>query len=395
MRELFITGIARSGTSLIGRMIDAHPQAAVAIDAFLPLVRAMRNSIVLAREPDFDPARPMEDGYFAPGQRARLAAIWRGSLDCPLAGTDLATLRGAIGRRAADESGDLVEAASQVDGATLSGLFGDALRRIAAVRRVPADGVVGMKDLWAIDLLPALARTRPAARFVVVLRDPRDVVSSVLGYLSVDPDQVAHVLSVARHWRKLVATLHAWSGDALFDGRLLVIRYEDVVADPAAFARDAARLLDLSDDGSMLRADRFRDYNSGGTWRGNSTFDAALAGISARPRERWRETLAPAVVALVELVCGPEMTDAGYTPSLPEDAHGARDDVLAFLVRDGRRACSWRSDSGDTLHDYGCELTRRALLALPEDEADAAMLEGAFLFADYARTLRRHLARAA
>jgi len=392
-RELFITGIARGGTSLVGRMIDAHPAAAIAIDAFLPLFRALRNSILLERMPDFDPARPMEDGYFSADQRARLATLWQGRLDCPLAGTDLAALRDALRRRAADESGDLVGTVGNIAGMTPGELFDDALLRIAASRAAPADGVIGMKDLWAIDLLPALARGRPSARFIAILRDPRDVVSSVLGFMAIDPGQVGHVLSIARHWRKLVATLHALAADPLFADRLLCVRYEDVVGDPASFTRRAAAFVGLPDDGSMLRADRFRDHNTGGKWLGNSTFDTALSGITARPRERWREKLPPEAVALVELTCGPEMADAGYPVTLPETAHVARADVLSFLLADGQRACSWRSDSGDAVRDYGCELTRRAVLALPD--ADATALEDAFLFAGYARHLRQARACAA
>ena len=41
---LFVTGTARSGTNLVARMLDAHPEVSVACDPYFPLFHSLRNA---------------------------------------------------------------------------------------------------------------------------------------------------------------------------------------------------------------------------------------------------------------------------------------------------------------------------------------------------------------
>lgn len=388
LRPVFMTGIARGGTSLVGRMVDAHPRSAIAIDAYLHIFRALRNSIVIAEEPGFDPARPMEDFYFDPLQRRRLDVLLAGSIDVPLSGVDASSLREAIRRRSGDESGDLVPYVDDIDGTTPRGLIDSALAQIARAR--PADDLaaVGVKDLWFADLIPALARGYPDARFVLIFRDPRDVVASAVGFLPIDPTQVGHVLSMLRHWRKSVALAQRYARDPALAGRFLTVRYEDVVRDPKFAARRLGDFIGVGADPAMVEVSGFRDYNSGKFWKGNSTFDKQLGTISSTPVGRWREHLDPAATALVELVCGAEMRACGYPSSDADDGDAG---MLAFLETDGSRTCSWRSDSGTPDTALSLERARRALLdAMARPRVDD--IRDAFLFEEIYDALRANAA---
>jgi hypothetical protein len=379
--RLFATGIARGGTSLVGRMIDAHPRCAVAIDAYLHIFRALRNSIVLAHEPDFDPSRPMEDFYFDAAQRRRLDILLAGDLDVPFAGTDAASLREAIRRRAGDESGDLAPFVDEIDGDTPRALIDSAFAQIARARAAAGLGVVGVKDLWIADLFPALARGYPEARFLLIFRDPRDVVASALGFLPIDPTQVGHVLSMLRHWRKAAALAAIYASHPDLAGRFLAIRYEDVVDRPEAELRRVCALLGIAWDPATIAAASFKDYNSGGAWRGNSTFEPAFDKISRSPVGRWRGKIAPAVTALVELVCGAEMRACGYALEAPQAADS---EILDFLRADGARTLSWRSDTGSPETALALERARRAAL----DDPGAVDARAMFLFPETRDALR-------
>ncbi len=388
LRPVFMTGIARGGTSLVGRMVDAHPRCAIAIDAYLHIFRALRNSIVMEKYPGFDPARPMEDFYFDPIQRRRLDVLLAGSIDVPLAGADADSLREAIRRRSGDESGDLVPFVDAIDGTTPRGLIDSALAQIARARPADELAAVGVKDLWFADLIPALARGYPDARFVLIFRDPRDVVASAIGFLPIDPTQVGHVLSMLRHWRKSVALAWRYAADPALAGRFLTVRYEDVVRDPKSAARRLGAFIGVGVDPAMTEASAFRDYNSGSVWKGNSTFDAQLGTISASPVGRWRERLDPAAVALVELVCGAEMRACGY-PSGGADVGDA--EMLAFLEADGSRICSWRSDSGTPAVALSRERARRMMLDAPTMPSGETIRD-AFLFEEIYDALRKRSA---
>ncbi|MBL8806871.1 MAG: sulfotransferase [Rhodospirillales bacterium] len=380
-RRLFATGIARGGTSLVGRMVDAHPRCAIAIDAYLHIFRALRNSIVLAQEPDFDPTRPMEDFYFDAAQRRRLDILMDGSIDVAFSGADPTMLRDAIRRRASDESGDLAPFVDAIDGKTPRELIDSAFAQIERAR--PAEGlaVVGVKDLWIADLFPALAHGYPDARFLLIIRDPRDVVASALGFLSIDPSQVGHVLSMLRHWRKVVALAIHYSAHSDFAGRFAAVRYEDVVRQPEVEMHRICALLGVEWDPATISVADFKDYNSGGSWRGNSTFEPALDRISRSPVGRWRGKVAPPVVALVELVCGAEMRACGYVTEAPT-VHEA--DILDFLRVDGSRTVSWRSDTGTPEANIALERARKAAI----DGSASVDIPSNFLFPQAYERLR-------
>jgi len=387
---LFMTGVARGGTSLAGRMVDAHPGASVAIDAYLPLFRGLRNAILChAAEPGshFDPAAPIEDGHFSAPRRRGVETALGASLEIPFPLEGRSDLADALRRRASDESGDLVPFIGEPAGETCRGVLLDALAWIVKAR--PADGNrwIGVKDLWIVDLFPALARAFPQARFVLILRDPRATAASVLGFKDIDLSQCPHVLSVLRHWRKVVACSFAFASDPLLADRLAVVRYEDIVAHPDRFGRDVCRLLEMEFDPAMTRFSGFRDYVGGGQWKGNSTFTETLDDISTRPMDSWRRKLPPEALKLVEFTCGADMLHCGYQPEC-SDLCGDPD-VLSFLMKDGARPCSWRSDFQDQQKDYGFESFRRTALGLSHPELDPETIRHCFLFDGYYRHLRQ------
>lgn len=90
-----------------------------------------------------------------------------------------------------------------------------------------------------------LARILPAARFIHVVRDGRDVAASLLDRDWTDPRtgapfaHVADPLAAMTYWTRL-AGIGLAGEDALGrDGRILRVRYEDLAADPDA---EAARI---------------------------------------------------------------------------------------------------------------------------------------------------------
>src|SRR5262249_1395144 len=81
--QLFVSGPARSGTTLVARVLSAHTQVEVAPDPALPLFRSLRNAILRESGLLADPGLPLQDYYFsAEGLRA-LDAIQASSLAVP------------------------------------------------------------------------------------------------------------------------------------------------------------------------------------------------------------------------------------------------------------------------------------------------------------------------
>jgi len=174
-------------------------------------------------------------------------------------------------------------------------------------------------------LLPFLGRAFPSARFVHIIRDGRDVAASHIrepwlradsalmgrrepgGYLYgpwapwwvADADRSAFesgpdVLRISMAWRRYTEAALA-DGPSLGADRYREVRYEALMADPAA---EGAGLLDFLD---------IRDSSS------RQAFLAALGRADPRSIGSWRTTFTPDQVAVIEADAGPLLRRLGYT----------------------------------------------------------------------------------
>jgi hypothetical protein len=158
---LFVGGTGRSGTTIIGRLLGAHPDyATVPVEARLHsspdgLPGVLGGSVTPAEFAQ----RVVEQWYYRPGRPKLSTFIERDALDRALA-------------RFLERADEDPVAAGR---ALMEELFGDYAR--SRGRR----GWVEMTPINAIWGAPALARLFPELRMVYVVRDGRDVAGSLIG----------------------------------------------------------------------------------------------------------------------------------------------------------------------------------------------------------------------
>jgi hypothetical protein len=167
-----------------------------------------------------------------------------------------------------------------------------------------------------------LARAFPHLRFIAVVRDPRAVVASNLAApwaaAMFHPrwGDSAYVAMAERCRFELETVLQLTTG---LPDRSLVLRYEDVISDPAA-ARDAiAALIKPAVDSAVAAT---RDYVL--PWE--SWKAGALAPVDTSRLTAWRKDLDARRAATVAGVCRGVMSRFGYPTTAGErlDALGAR-----------------------------------------------------------------------
>jgi hypothetical protein len=224
-----------------------------------------------------------------------------------------------------------------------------------------------------------LIKTFPSAKAVVIVRDPRAVVASMLKMGESDATQQAQILSYVRHWRKLAAFVFAFRMSPDLAERLLVVRYEDLVGQPEDHARRLCRFFGVDYDPSMVDVAGFYDPSRKAVWQGNSSYKASVGGVDADLANRWETYLAEPLVRLIDFLAGTDMRLLGYEPRTGRVPGSEADiPVEAFVESYGARA-SWRSDSRDLLLDMGLEIARRALLA-SQCKPDENLIKRCFLF---------------
>lgn len=378
-RPIFVFGMARSGTNLLARMLDRHPEVTVALDPLLPLFRSWRNAIIATHaaadvRARFDPASSFHDYYFDPDGPALLNLILAADADLPLDGQELAILRNKVIERASLESPVLGSRMVNLAGPTYRRLLQGAFDTIAESK--PGATWVGIKEVWILEFLPALARFFPDARFYVIERDPRAVVASLSALAERDPTQAAHIPSYLRHWRRNIALAREFKADPLLHGRLGLVSYERLAANAEIEMKHICDELEIDFTPAVLRL-------SADGWKGNSSYDHGGRDVYSESVDRWRRVLPEDIVQAVDFLCGPE---AALTPYRTTSTPRAQD-VLGYLAEANTRPGSWRSDRADLLVDFGGELLRYTLLGA-KASADEELVKRCFLFRDTFEAIR-------
>jgi hypothetical protein len=353
-RPLFIFGVARSGTNLLARVLDRHPAVSIAFDPLLPLFRSLRNAILKVNSGNTGHRElltetPFQDYYYDVHGPEVLDLILNGDGLNSLPDDELKILRKTISDRAALESPDIALRLTHVKGKDYREVFRSALDIIRGLKTEAA--WAGTKEVWVLEFAPLLHRLFPDAHFLLIERDPRAVIASLLALSRDNPTQAAHVPSYLRHWRKQVALARRFEADPAVAGCFQRVSYERLVTAPEETAVDLCRVLGLEFREEML-------HLSADGWQGNSSYKHHSKDIYSVTVDRWKSVLPRALVETADFLCGPEMLLTPYRPmAKPDPKH-----VLEFFVEADKRPSAWRSDSGDVLRDFGCELVRLTMV---------------------------------
>jgi len=269
-RGAFITGLPRSGTSLLVSLLDGHPD----------VMRLPVETHVVSWHAEPDPVTTLLQttrfgALFAPGteERTVLEAELRARLPGP------ADVRTAL----------------------------LALLEACALARPH-----GPAQLWLektpkhVRSLPVLlAAFGPATRAVILLRDPRATFASHKARWGRAGARSAR--RFAHRWAEVDALARRLTAER---ADVLVLRYEDLVADTEASMRTLAAHVGIAFESALLQPTR-----RGQKWAGNSSYAESRQGVSGASLERWRQSLTPEEIATLEQALGPRLAERGYAPS--------------------------------------------------------------------------------
>jgi hypothetical protein len=330
---VFICGPARSGTTLLVRLLDSHPDLAVLPEETyvyqdLLLHRRLSWFVVMLAERLNRPALPAlllraPFRHFAFANRERLRTrlrTWVQSFDNNRAQTD--GLVDAVVRTASPSNGYWPAFLAVYD------------------RLVP--GTLTTCRYW-VEKTPSNERFialherafASTPRYVHVVRDPRDVVAS---WLKQRGDA-----GVARE-RTLVRICYLWAlsvhlcrwGLQSYPSRYHPVRYEDLVRQPRNVMGGICRFLNIAPDDRVVAPTKF-----GAPAAPNSSYENRGVGVGIVSSQigRFREVLRAVEIEFVERLLRQQMTACGYLPTTNASADGGP----PALPGDARQ--SWKSRS--------------------------------------------------
>jgi hypothetical protein len=174
----------------------------------------------------------------------------------------------------------------------------------AAYARQEGKSRWGDKTPAYLHYLDELSAIWPDSRFVVLVRDGRDVALSVTR-LPFGPN---NVWAAARAWSRAVRI--GKDAHERFPGRVHSLRYEDLAERPEQEMRGVCEFLGLAFDSAMLaieRTDAAKIVEDQSGW-----FTSIWAGINTGSVGRWRKEMSPADRRIFESAAGAELEALGY-----------------------------------------------------------------------------------
>jgi len=164
------------------------------------------------------------------------------------------------------------------------------------------------KTPWHMLYIPEIRSVFPNAKFIVMVRDPRDVALSVIAY-GWSRSLTKCLVAWRWHMRQLQSDLRRCNLSALF------IRYEDFVNEPGREFRRCEKFL------GMKLTDSYTSDQSFGVMRsGNSSYEDKMAGISKSGVGRWLKKMSSKEAAIADRIVREELSEFGYPESGQEGA---------------------------------------------------------------------------
>ena len=266
----FIVGCPRSGTTLVQRLLSAHPDATVLPETFFVRRLMPRRS-------------SLTDPLTATQHQSLLRRIQQSE---------------AWGMQSLDP--DALHGQAQRHARTGAGVLRAWMQATADAHGVP---FVGEKTPDHALQIEELHRALPDARFIHIVRDPRAVVNS---WRSV-PWSSGYAWRDAQLWRERVEAVRKAPASA----PVHTITFETLVHHPESTMQRVAAFLGL-DVHARWRShapDTVAVDAQVEPWKAN-----ALAPIDPTVATRWRTALPPADWAMVEAMTASEMAHWGYSP---------------------------------------------------------------------------------
>lgn len=278
----FIVGSARSGTTLLRLILNAHPDVAVPPES----------RFITELHPGGD--RVSSEAFLRSLAAHKRFQTW----DLPI--TVVAEeLRSAVGDAAEVDYPEAITAAFR------------------AYARVNGKSRWGDKTPRYVEHLELLSRLFPAARFIHLIRDGRNV---ALSYANV-PFGPKTVGQAAALWSKRVRAGYEVGRSTLGGERYLEVLYEDLVEDAEGETRDICGFIGVEFDPGML------DYTERARGSVLPRASAYNPHVTEKPTvnvRSWQNSMPPDQVEVFEAVAGDTLSLIGYERRFPEPGAKAR-----------------------------------------------------------------------
>lgn len=299
MRVFLITGMSRSGTTLLEKMLSTHREIHVLSQPMPLLYRYVKEKFYskIGYPNTYYVLNDLFDESFY-----RISEFISYLEQDQLTGDEikevLESMDGYQGQW--EPSHKILESSDKFKTGDLASVY----KRILDHFRTDKKTCLGSKEVLIEEFIPYFIKHQ--IKVVHVIRDPRDVISSICsGNGPAFIGKRRPILFHLRNWRKSFSIMNSIDDEK----NVLTIRYEDLICDVETVSKLMTSFLGVQE----FKKNHFAEglYQNGIEWSGNSS-NGKISGIDKNNMGKYKSHLDENVIKYIEYMCYPEMKRVGY-----------------------------------------------------------------------------------
>jgi len=352
-KNLFLTGIFRSGTTLLSRSLSVHPKIIVVYQLFFPFFRMWRDLFLNQMVPGMPvPDRPMGSNVFFDAGVFDLFS--KSGSKVYFSDHNIDELENILVKELQRDKHEKPFVPENAFVGLKEGNGEEILLQLLERSKDSCGGdkeIFGFKEIWCEDFAPALLNTKMLnIKCLQVLRDPRGIFSSrnTGKYLQECGGKKYPLLFIVESWRRSVRIAEMLSNVPSFCSVL----YEDFVNRPEEVVINLCSFLEVDFCTDMVKPEKFTD-GKGNAWKPNTTGNNSSLSFNKDPLFYWQKALSDEEVGSVEFLCGGEMESLGYEKKFTQ--HRAKDLFMSYYEKE--------EEMHPWLHKFGytCDAERKEI----------------------------------
>ena len=317
MTSMIITGIYRSGTTLLQKMLDANPRVSVMNHGMAGYFQMMK-PYLFERAGIENKEAPLGFHWIEPD--SEIASLFTGTeFDRSLIDDLLNRVDSEIGEdrsRAGNVSHPTYDWLSELKNSLTPGTAEEVLnQQISAVvdyKKSSGVEIYGFKELHLEQFVAPILAGNPDLKVIQIIRDPRAVLASrnfSKSFLETRGAGAKHPIRlISSVW--ITGIRYKRYLEKAFPDSFMSVNYESLVRSPESESQEVCKFLGIDWDPVMLDVSSFRS-EVGQAWEPNSSF-GKLDGFDQSAIEKWREMLPDREHAVMEYLCGDILSEEGY-----------------------------------------------------------------------------------
>lgn len=299
----FITGMSRSGTTALDKILNMHEEITALSQPFPYLYRFIKK--------EFFKSINHPENYYVLNNLFKESHYKSNEFYAYLKNRDInknellevfTSMKGFSGQK------------TQVDDIHMllkkyntQNFFGAVRYLLNEISTSDSSELIGSKEINCEEFVEPLLKNE--FKCILIYRDPRDVITSLNTGKGVEyGGNIRPLLFHIRNWRKSVDIAISLQ-DQKKD--FLMLKYEDLIAKPIPCLNKICELLGLSKYNDALLNNPIRDQ-SGKIWGGNSSENSKKTMLDPQNKGKYKNALNAATVAYIEKTCYPELCYLQY-----------------------------------------------------------------------------------